>query len=157
LRALFWESTTPTFSPAARQSSARVPPADTGATRTTPRRPVQSGTRASKPSQPSSERKRRAAPPPTAGSQRAFAWVPAPKATYYLVQFFRGRKEIFAARPPEARLLLPREWTFKGRRYSLGPGRYSWSVRPGFGRPSQARYGRPIVAAELVVSAASVG
>jgi hypothetical protein len=155
LRHFFWESTEPTFSPTVRQSSARVPLGHTAAT-PTPRRPVYSSTEASIRSQPSVTGKSRAAPRAVAGSHRAFAWVPVPKATYYLVQFYRGRKEIFEARPSTARLLLPREWAFKGRRYRLGPGRYRWSVRPGFGRPSRARYGRPIVAAELVVPAASV-
>jgi hypothetical protein len=156
LRAFFWESTGPIVSPAARESSTRVP-ADTIAPRATPPRPVKSGTKASTPSRPTAKSQARAAPRPAAEPQRAFAWVPVPKATYYIVRFYRGRKEILEARPSAARLLLPRKWAFKGRRYSLGPGRYSWTVRPGFGRPSQARYGRPIVAAELVVPAASVG
>lgn len=90
-------------------------------------------------------------------SARAFAWVSVPNATYYLVQFYRGRDEIFRARPSAPRLLVPAQWAFKGRRYSLTPGRYRWSVRPGFGRPSQARYGQPVVRAKLVIQRSSGG
>jgi hypothetical protein len=149
-----WESTAP---PATPQSSTPVPSAQTTAARTTPPQAVQSGKKSTRPSQPSTKSQGRAAPQPGAGAQRTFAWVPVPKATNYLVQFYQGKREIFEAHPAAARILLPPHWTFKGRRYRLAPGRYTWSVRPGFGRPGRGRYGRPIVAAELVVPAASVG
>ena len=89
--------------------------------------------------------------PRSAPSHRPFAWVAVPKATYYLVRFYRGSQEIFEARPSAPRLSLPPEWVFKGHRYSLTPGSYRWVVQAGFGRPSEARLGQPIVSAKLVV------
>jgi hypothetical protein len=95
------------------------------------------------------------APRPTAPLRRAapsgrdFAWVPAPRAASYLVQFYRGRREIFRAQPRRPRLVLPGQWSFKGHEYRLVPGRYRWSVRPRL-RGSQA-YGSPIVRAKLLI------
>jgi hypothetical protein len=89
--------------------------------------------------------------PRSAPSHRPFAWVAVPKATYYLVRFYRGSQEIFEARPSAPRLSLPPEWVFKGHRYSLTPGTYRWVVQAGFGRPTEARLGQPIVSAQLVV------
>jgi len=89
--------------------------------------------------------------PRSAPSHRPFAWVAVPKATYYLVRFYRGSQEIFEARPSAPRLSLPPKWVFKGHRYSLTPGSYRWVVQPGFGRPAEARLGQPIVSAKLVV------
>ena len=89
--------------------------------------------------------------PRNAPSHRPFAWVAVPKPTYYLVRFYRGSQEIFEARPSAPRLSLPPEWVFKGHRYSLTPGSYRWVVQAGFGRPSEARLGQPIVSAKLVV------
>jgi hypothetical protein len=74
-----------------------------------------------------------------------FVWLPVREANHYKVEFFRGTKKIFEARPSRARLELPERWTFKGRRYTLTSGRYRWSVRPGFGPRTKARYGRAIV------------
>lgn len=80
---------------------------------------------------------------------RTFAWVPVPSAASYLVQFYRGRKEIFSAQPSKPRLALPGRWSYKGSEYSLAPGRYRWSVRPHF-RGKKA-LGAPIVRAKLVI------
>jgi len=108
-------------------------------------------------SQRSGQTPRRPAAAPAPRSARAFAWVAAPHATYYLVQFYRRGDEIFRARPSAPRLLVPAHWTFNGRRYSLVPGRYRWSVRPGYGRRTQAQYGQPVVSAKLVIQRGSVG
>jgi hypothetical protein len=89
--------------------------------------------------------------PPVAESGRAFAWVPVAEARYYLVEFYRGRREILRASPSAPRLILPSGWSFNGRRYSLAPGSYRWSVRPGFGSRARHRYGKPIVQAKLVI------
>ena len=92
------------------------------------------------------------APRPAAATGRTFAWVPVPGATSYLVQFYRGRREIFSARPSKPHLALPGRWSYKRHKYSLVPGRYRWSVRPRFsGKP----LGAPIVRAKLVIRASS--
>jgi hypothetical protein len=90
-----------------------------------------------------------AAPRRTTPGGRTFAWVPVPGAASYLVQFYRGRKEIFSARPSKPRLALPGRWSYKGSEYSLAPGRYRWSVRPHF--RGKKPLGPPIVRAKLVI------
>ena len=92
-----------------------------------------------------------AAPKGAPPAPRIFNWAPVPAATYYLVKFYRGREEIYVARPGAPRVALPSKWTFAGRHYRLTPGRYRWSVRVGRGRPAAARYGELIVQATLVV------
>jgi len=92
-----------------------------------------------------------AAPKGAPPAPRIFNWAPVPAATYYLVTFYRGRDEIYVARPGAPRVALPSKWTFAGRHYRLTPGRYRWSVRVGRGRPAAARYGELIVQATLVV------
>jgi hypothetical protein len=114
-------------------------------TKPKPVRKPQERTRPRRATKPDSKR------PPVAASGRAFAWVPVSRASYYLVEFYRGRHEILRAEPSVARLVLPPSWSFGGRRYSFTPGRYRWSVRPGFGRPARHRYGKPIVQAKLVI------
>ena len=120
-------------------------------------KPHARSTRTTAPSHRAAQPQGRSATPGPAPPTRTFVWVAVPKATYYFVQFYRGGREIFTARPSSPRLLLPGAWTFKGRRYRLTPGRYSWSVRPGFGRRSASRYGQPVVLAKLVVQRGSGG
>lgn len=96
----------------------------------------------------------KSAPPP---HPKVFGWVPVRRATHYRVEFFRGSTKIFEARPVAARLELPQSWRYAGRRYRLVPGRHTWVVRPGFGPPARARYGRQIVGATLNVPAAPDG
>jgi len=85
----------------------------------------------------------------------AFGWVPVPGASYYLVRFFRGGREIYEARPAGPRLVLPLHWSFRGRKLRLEPGRYRWSVRPGYGSREGGRYGKAIVDAAWVFPARS--
>jgi hypothetical protein len=105
----------------------------------------------------SAERKTRPTTPPAAGSARAFGWVAAPGAAFYLVRFYHQGQEIFRAQPTAPRLLLPARWLFNRHQYTLAPGQYRWSVRPGYGRRSRPRYGQPIVRARLVIRATSSG
>jgi hypothetical protein len=60
---------------------------------------------------------------------RAFGWAPVAHATHYLVDFYKGRTKIYAARRPRPNLTLPPQWTFRGRRRHLAPGKYGWRVR----------------------------
>jgi hypothetical protein len=152
LKHFFWESREATVVPAGDdESAAGVPRGDTLATPKPGPKPQAGSTQRTAPSRRSAKPKTQRAIPPAAQPPRAFAWVAVPNATYYFVQFYRGGDEIFRARPSAPRLLVPAQWTLKGHRYSLTPGRYRWSVRPGFGRQSQARYGQPVVRAKLVI------
>jgi hypothetical protein len=128
--------------------------------------PTRPATRATKPKSkpktaPPPKRQRRAShraagkrattTPSVPDAGRTFAWVPSAGARYYLVEFYRGRREILRASPSAPRLVLPPRWSFNGRSYRLTPGTYRWSVRPGFGPLARHRYGKPIVQAKLVV------
>jgi hypothetical protein len=125
--------------PQARQPASPAPPAAT-ARPAAPKRPAT---------------KRRPAPKPAAGgpdANRLFIWLPVRGASHYRVEFFRNGTKIFEARPARARLELPERWTYKGRRFRVVAGRYRWSVRPGFGSGSTARYAPAIVRSVWVVS-----
>jgi hypothetical protein len=76
---------------------------------------------------------------------QVFVWLPARGASHYKVEFSRERAKIFEALPSRPRVELPSRWTYGGRRFVLSPGRYVWSVRPGFGPRTNARYGKTIV------------
>lgn len=91
-------------------------------------------------------------PPAPAGPRTmAFGWVPVRNARVYLVEFFKGPQKIFEAQTGRTRLTLPAHWSYEGRRHSLAPGRYRWTVRPGLGAPATRRFGQPVVRASLVV------
>jgi hypothetical protein len=81
----------------------------------------------------------------------AFGWVPVRNARVYLVEFFKGPQKIFEAQTGRTRLTVPAHWSYEGRRHSLAPGRYRWTVRPGLGAPAIGRFGQPVVRASLVV------
>jgi hypothetical protein len=68
-------------------------------------------------------------------------WAPKRGADYYNVILVRGRR-VFSAWPLQARLQLPRAWTYHGRRYKLRSGTYKWFVWPGYGPLSAGRYGK---------------
>ena len=78
----------------------------------------------------------------------AFGWVRVPEASYYRIRFFRGGREVFEALATRARIVLPANWRFRGRKFGLAPGRYRWVVQAGFGNPSSKRYGKTVVAAD---------
>lgn len=88
---------------------------------------------------------------PSGPRTMAFGWVPVRNARVYLVEFFRGPRKIFEAETRRTRLTVPAHWSYGGRRYSLAPGRYRWTVRPGLGAPASRRFGQPVVRASLVV------
>jgi len=149
LRHFFWESREVAVSPTVREPA----PVLRGGPYSTPKPPqhAASSSTPDKAGPKETVKPKGGAVPRTAPSRRAFAWVAVPKATYYLVRFYRGSQEIFEARPSGPRLSLPPEWVFKGHRHSLTPGSYRWVVQAGFGRPTEARLGQPIVSAKLVV------
>ena len=68
-------------------------------------------------------------------------WAPKRGASYYNVILTQGRR-VFSAWPVQARLQLPRAWKYRGHRYKLRPGTYSWFVWPGYGSLSAGRYGK---------------
>jgi hypothetical protein len=80
------------------------------------------------------------------------SWTPAPSATYYNVQLYRGDpRKVLSLWPTLAGLQLKSTWRFAGRRYRLKPGRYRWYVWPGFGKRKAGRYGRMIGSGAFVI------
>jgi hypothetical protein len=91
--------------------------------------------------------RRRAARAPIQGrvATRLFVWLPSRGASYYHVQFLKGRRTIFEAWPTDPRVTVPLRGTFRGRKFAFTNGRYRWIVRPASGPRSARRYGEPIV------------
>jgi hypothetical protein len=73
------------------------------------------------------------------------------RATHYNVQVWR-RGKIFSAWPKGASTLVPRSWTYRGRRYHLTPGRYRWFVWPGYGKSARRTYGPLLGSSSFVIS-----
>jgi hypothetical protein len=84
-------------------------------------------------------------------STRVFIWPAVSDATFYKVEFFRRGLEVFKALSSRARLELPTRWVYRGHRYQLVPGTYTWRVSPAFGPRSRLRYGNPIIRSTWVV------
>jgi hypothetical protein len=82
---------------------------------------------------------------------RLFLWLPRPGASYYNVQFLKGKRTVFEAWPKDARVTVPMRGTFRGRKFAFTNGRYRWIVRPAFGPRLTRRYGEPIVRSVWVV------
>jgi Meckel syndrome type 1 protein len=96
-------------------------------------------------------------PPPSAApatkptQARTFAWAPAPGATGYEVQLFRGDDRVLVERTSQTRLKIGPKWTYEGRAMALAPGRYRWYVWPlGAGG---ARSDTPVVQARVLIGA----
>jgi hypothetical protein len=119
--------------PTDRHQKARVPSKDT--------------TRAARERPPSETRDSTVstAPTQTRASSRVFIWPTVARATLYKVEFFRRGREMFQRLSSKPRLELPLHWVYRGRRYRLTPGTYSWRVSPAFGPRSRLRYGTPII------------
>ena len=82
---------------------------------------------------------------PSTFPTRVFIWPAVTHASFYKVEFFRRGREVFTALSSAPRLELPLRWVYRGRRFRLGQGLYSWRVSPAFGLRSRLRYGKPIV------------
>jgi hypothetical protein len=100
-------------------------------------------------------RRRLLAPSPgavfTYGRRPYLRWTPVRRAGYYNVQLRRNGRKILSAWPSKARYLLRLRWSYRGKRYRLAPGRYSWVVWPGFDPRSRADYGRRLGPRKFVV------
>jgi hypothetical protein len=75
------------------------------------------------------------APAPDRARPAQLAWRPVPRATYYLVEVYAGRRLVHAESVPAASVATP-SW--------LRPGRYSWRVFAGRGRPAGRAVRGPI-------------
>ncbi|HEV3478929.1 MAG TPA: hypothetical protein VG144_05720 [Gaiellaceae bacterium] len=80
------------------------------------------------------------------------AWVAVGRATHYNVQVWR-RGKIFSVWPRGTSTVVPRTWTYRGRRYHLTPGRYRWFVWPGYGKSARRTYGPLLGSSSFVIKA----
>jgi hypothetical protein len=81
---------------------------------------------------------------------QTFSWVPAPNASAYEFQLFRGAQRVFRARVEQPRVELPRRWRERDRAQTLEPGNYVWYVWSVSRRTNQ-QAAAAIVRARLVV------
>jgi len=79
---------------------------------------------------------------------RRFAWAPAPGASGYHIEFFKGTVRAFSANTTRPELTVPALWKGGRRTRSLLPGEYRWYVWPVI---SGRRTSQAIVQAKLVV------
>jgi hypothetical protein len=79
---------------------------------------------------------------------RRFAWAPAPGASGYHIEFFKGAVLAFSANTTKPQLTVPARWNEDEKTRSLISGEYRWYVWPVI---SGARASRAIVQARLVV------
>jgi hypothetical protein len=79
---------------------------------------------------------------------RRFAWAPAPGASGYHVEFFRGSVRAFSADTTGPELTVPARWKDAGKTRRLAAGEYRWYVWPVV---SGTRASSAIVRATLVV------
>ena len=82
---------------------------------------------------------------------RTFAWAPAPGATGYEVQLFRGDDRVFLARTKQPRLTIGPRWEHEGRAVTLRPGQYRWYVWPLGAGGTRAE--TPVVQARVLIAA----
>ena len=85
------------------------------------------------------------------GAPVLLMWVPAPHASYYNVQLFRGKQKVFTSWPTRNRVTLGASWSFGKATVTLRPGQYTWFVWPGFGRYKDRRYGALLGQSTFVV------
>jgi hypothetical protein len=79
------------------------------------------------------------------------AWAKESDADYYNVQLFRNGARIFVAWPTRTALALKSTWKYRGRTYTLKPGRYQWYVWPGFGPRKEINYGALLGARSFLI------
>jgi hypothetical protein len=103
------------------------------------------------PPQPAGTAKR-ATPTAPQPEPRTFGWAPVAGAAAYEVEFFRAGRRIFAAKTIQPRLTLSARWTYRGRKFRLGPGVYQWDVWPIYNSATGSRRGKPIVQSRLTVT-----
>jgi hypothetical protein len=83
---------------------------------------------------------------------KVFTWRRDPRATYYNFQLYSGgtllfqsaavaESKILSAFPTKPLYRLKNPWKWKGRKYKLVNGVYTWYVWPGYGARSAVRYG----------------
>lgn len=76
-------------------------------------------------------------------SRPHLTWLPVKGATYYNVQLYRNGR-ILSRWPRGTSITLPATWSYQGHHHRLRDGSYRWYVWPGFGKKSQAHYGKLI-------------
>ena len=68
-------------------------------------------------------------------------WPRVPAATFYDVILWRDGKRVLDLWPSTTRVILPKHWTFGGKRFELAAGGYQWFVYPATGTRGTASYG----------------
>jgi hypothetical protein len=68
-------------------------------------------------------------------------WSRDPEASYYNAQLMLNGVKVLSVWPRRASYGLKKSWKYKGRKYTLKPGLYTWFVWPGYGARARVDYG----------------
>jgi hypothetical protein len=79
-------------------------------------------------------------------------WTSGSPGSYFDFVLWRDGRRVLDAWPTTPSATVPASWTYRGRRYKLTPGRYSWFVYPGVGPRSDVRYGALAASGQFVVA-----
>jgi hypothetical protein len=79
-------------------------------------------------------------------------WRSASHAGYYNVQLWRSGTKVLSSWPSGPSFRIARTWSYLGRSYNLAPGRYTWFVWPGRGKPTEHSFGPLLGSSSFVVT-----
>jgi hypothetical protein len=79
-------------------------------------------------------------------------WAAGGAAAYFDFVLWRDGTRVLDTWPASAHTVVPAAWTYRGKRYKLTGGRYSWFVYPGVGRRADARYGALTASGQFTVT-----
>jgi hypothetical protein len=83
------------------------------------------------------------------------AWQEKTGTTFYNLQLYRNGVKILSVWPRRGGFVVPRSWSYGGKRYALQPGRYVWYVWPAKGTRAQPQFGRVLGRSSFVVRGGS--
>jgi hypothetical protein len=78
-------------------------------------------------------------------------WAADAEADYYNAQLLLRGVKILTVWPTKPQFQLKKTWKFKGRKYTLKPGTYTWYVWPGYGARSAVDYGELLGSRTFVI------
>ena len=78
---------------------------------------------------------------PALGPSATLTWSRAPGAAFYDLVLLRSGQRVLDLWPTTAHVVVPKRWTFHGKRFALTDGSYQWFAYPASGTRQAARYG----------------
>jgi len=75
------------------------------------------------------------------GPSATLTWPRSPGAAFYDLILLRSGQRVLDLWPTTARVVVPKRWTFHGKRFALANGAYQWFAYPASFTRQAARYG----------------